>query len=88
LVLHVTGRDLTQRVVVKQDPRMHWSAQQLRARYTMIHELFGDMNQVDTALNTLSTVLNEAPIRTAALAGGNGALALRIAGPQRKPSCC
>lgn len=80
VAVHVDGKTLTQPVRVLQDPRMRWSPAQLQARYAMNRELYGDFDRVDRALNMLSTVLNEAPIRTKALTDAkNGGLALQVA---------
>ena len=80
VVVHVDGDTLRAPVRVLQDPRMHWSAAQLQARYAMNRELYRDVDRVDRALNLLSTVLNEAPLRAKTLAdAGNGALALKVA---------
>jgi hypothetical protein len=72
---------LQQRIVVRADTRIPWSAADLRARRDAIRQLFGDLSRVDVALNDLSTVLNEAPLRTQALsASGNGQLGHDVAG--------
>ncbi|HET9393071.1 MAG TPA: hypothetical protein VFO29_06110 [Candidatus Rubrimentiphilum sp.] len=71
---------LRQPILVQQDPRTHYTLAQMRANYVAAHEVFSDFGRVNTALNTLSTILNEAPLRTKALnAANNGALALRVA---------
>ncbi len=79
LVLHADVT-LRQPVLVLQDPRTHLSAAQLRANYSAMHAVFNDFGRVNAALNSLSTVLNEAPLRTNVLnAAHNGTLALRVA---------
>lgn len=79
LVLHA-GVTLQQPILLRQDPRTHYTAAQLRGSYTAMHAIFADFGRVDDALNLLSTVLNEAPLRTRALnAAGHGAMALRVA---------
>jgi len=79
LVLRAGGT-VKRTIVVRQDPRTHYTGAQLRAGYAAMREVFGDFGRVNVALNTLSTVLNEAPLRTAALNKvQNGALALRVA---------
>lgn len=79
LVLHA-GTTLQRPIIVRQDPRTRYTAAQLRANYTAMRSVFSDFGRVNVALNMLSTVLNEAPLRTRALnAVHNGALALRVA---------
>jgi hypothetical protein len=79
LVLHA-GVTVRRPIVVQQDPRTRYTAAQLRQNYFAMSEVFADFGRVNIALNTLSTVLNEAPLRTAALnQAQNGTLALRVA---------
>jgi photosystem II stability/assembly factor-like uncharacterized protein len=79
LVLHA-GVTVRRPIVVEQDPRTHYTAAQLRQNYVAMSEVFGDFGRVNVALNMLSTVLNEAPLRTAALnKAQKGALALQVA---------
>jgi photosystem II stability/assembly factor-like uncharacterized protein len=79
LVLHA-GVTVRRPIVVRQDPRTRYSAAQLRENYVAMSQVFGDFGRVNVALNMLSTVLNEAPLRTAALnQAQNGTLALRVA---------
>ena len=79
LVLHA-GTTLRRSIVVRQDPRTRYTLAQMRQSYDAMRQIFGDFGRVNVALNTLSTVLNEAPLRTAELnKAGNGALALRVA---------
>jgi len=79
LMLHA-GVTVRRTIVVQQDPRTRYTAAQLRQNYAAMSEVFNDFGRVNVALNGLSTVLNEAPLRTAALnQAGNGALALRVA---------
>jgi photosystem II stability/assembly factor-like uncharacterized protein len=78
-VLHAGGKTLRAPIVVRQDPRTHLTAAQLRSGYASMHQLLTDFGRVNTMLNTLSTVLNEAPLRAQQLsAHGEGALALRV----------
>jgi photosystem II stability/assembly factor-like uncharacterized protein len=80
LVLHA-GATVRSSIVVRQDPRTHYTAAQMRQSYDAMRQVFGDFGKVNVALNVLSTVLNEAPLRTAALnRSQNGALALQVAG--------
>lgn len=79
LVLHA-GITVRRPIVVRQDPRTHYTAAQMRLGYDAMRQVFGDFGRVNIALNMLSTVLNEAPLRTAALnKAHSGALALRVA---------
>lgn len=78
-LIHVNGRTLRAPIVVREDPRMHWSVAELTARRALLRELYSDFNLIDEALNVLSTVVNEAPLRAADLsAGGNGTLATTV----------
>lgn len=77
--LHAGKRVLRGRVLVKQDPRTHYTQAQLRARQAMLAALFADFSRVDVALNTLSAVLQQAPLRQAVLAfSENVGLASRV----------
>ena len=79
LVVHA-GITLKRTIAVRQDPRTHYTSAQLRTNYSAMRRLFADFGRVNVALNGLSTVLNEAPLRTDALNKvKNGALALRVA---------
>ncbi|MGZ3541612.1 MAG: WD40/YVTN/BNR-like repeat-containing protein [Vulcanimicrobiaceae bacterium] len=74
--VHVGGHTLTQAIVVKQDPRSHYTIAQLRAHRDALRDLYGDFNRVDRALDQLSTIAYEAPLRDKSLTGaGNAALA-------------
>jgi photosystem II stability/assembly factor-like uncharacterized protein len=76
LRLHVGGRTLQTPVVVRADPRMHYVRGDAQARNTAVRGLFADFDRVDRALNLLSTIAGEAPVRTkAANAAANTALA-------------
>jgi photosystem II stability/assembly factor-like uncharacterized protein len=78
-VLHAGRTTLRAPIAVRQDPRTHFTAAELRAGYESLHELMTDFGRVNAMLNTLSTVLNEAPLRAKqADARGNTALALRL----------
>jgi len=78
-VLHAGSRTLRAPISVKQDPRTHYTRAQLQSGYGSLHELMSDFGRVNAALNTLSTVLNEAPLRAAQLdAHSQGALASRV----------
>jgi hypothetical protein len=77
VVLHAGSQTLRQTVDVKQDPRTNHSMAELLATQRAQRELFSAIDRVDKALNTLSTVMNEAPLRAAQLQS-NGALAQRV----------
>jgi hypothetical protein len=84
-VLRAGGQTLRAPIVVLQDPRTHFSAAQLLSGYESMHELMDDFGRVNAMLNTLSTVLHEAPLRANQLrARGNSALALRLSGAAAK----
>ncbi len=79
-VLHAGSETFRSPVTVVQDPRTHFTAAQLRSGYESVHRLVSDFGQVNAALNMLSTVLNEAPLRASELrARGQSAQALNIA---------
>lgn len=61
--LHVDGTTLTQTAVVLQDPRTHYTLPELQAHRDRIVALLDDLSRVDGALNLLSTVELEAPLR-------------------------
>ncbi|HEY8315200.1 MAG TPA: hypothetical protein VIG51_13645 [Candidatus Baltobacteraceae bacterium] len=72
-------RILAQRVIVKQDPRTHYTMVQLRARRDALAGLLADFGRVDNALNGLSTIVGESPLRAKALGtAGNAGLAARV----------
>ena len=68
-VVRVTfaGKTYAQPVVVKRDPRTHYTAAQAAALNAATRGLFADLARVDAALNALSTIRVEAPLRSAAL---------------------
>ncbi|HET7813066.1 MAG TPA: hypothetical protein VFL13_01700 [Candidatus Baltobacteraceae bacterium] len=79
VVVHEGGTTLRAPIVVRQDPRTHYTTVQLRAGYALVKQLNGDFDRVDTALNMLSTVMNEAPLRAKALlAHGQSGLAANV----------
>lgn len=78
-VIHDGARTLRESFEVRQDFRTHYTAGQLREGAEQTEMLMRDFDRIDRALNVVSTVLNEAPLRVKALnAAGNGALALRV----------
>jgi hypothetical protein len=80
VVIHAGSVTLRQPVSVQQDPRTHYTIAQLRASQDAMRQALNDFDRVDKALNTLSTITNEAPLRVRSLsAGGQGALAARVA---------
>ncbi len=79
-VLQAGAETLRAPITVRQDPRTHFTQAQLRSGYESMHQLLSDFGRVNSALNVLSTVLNEAPLRAAQLgARSQGGLALRVA---------
>ncbi|MDQ2865843.1 MAG: hypothetical protein M3R51_06415 [Candidatus Eremiobacteraeota bacterium] len=58
LRLHVGGRTLERFIVVKQDPRTHYTLSQLRTRHGRIQALIATFSRVDDALNALSAFAN------------------------------
>lgn len=80
VVVHAGKTTLREPVSVQQDPRTHYSIAELRAAHDAQRDVLSDFDRVDKALNTLSTIQNEAPLRAKALnASGHGALAARVA---------
>jgi photosystem II stability/assembly factor-like uncharacterized protein len=80
IAIHAGNVTLRQPVAVQQDPRTHYTIAQLRASQDAMRQALNDFDRVDKALNTLSTIATEAPLRVRALnAGGQGALAARVA---------
>ncbi|MFN2450428.1 MAG: WD40/YVTN/BNR-like repeat-containing protein [Candidatus Baltobacteraceae bacterium] len=67
VVVHASAQTLRTNVVVRQDPRTHYTASQLRTGHDEQRQLTGDFGRVNVALNMLSTVTSEAPLRAAAL---------------------
>ena len=51
--LHVSAIVLEQPVVVKADPRAHWTQAEYVARYALLHTLNDELSAVDDALNAL-----------------------------------
>jgi photosystem II stability/assembly factor-like uncharacterized protein len=85
LRLQVDGQTLVRPIVVRLDPRGQYSAIGYAASYALQTGLLNDFSHLDVALNVLSTVQIEAPLRAAALAA-NPALAAQVtaAGNQAK----
>lgn len=80
VVVHAGSQTLSTHFYVKQDPRTHYTLTQLAQNRDAQGQVLEDFTRVDSALNRLSTVLNEAPLRMKALQGGhNGGLALAVA---------
>jgi hypothetical protein len=80
VVVHAGPNVRRTTVAVKQDPRTHYTLAQLALNHATFAQALDDFSRVDVALNRLSTVLNEAPLRIKALdAGKHGALALQVA---------
>jgi len=71
---------LRTRFAVEQDPRTHYTLAQLAQNRDAVSLALGDFSRVNDALNRLSTVINEAPLRMKALNDRKqGALALQVA---------
>ena len=80
VVVHAGSQTLRRNLTVEQDPRTHYTLAQLRSAQSAARRVLQDFDRVDKALNMLSTVINEAPLRVKALnAAHQGALALRVA---------
>jgi photosystem II stability/assembly factor-like uncharacterized protein len=78
--LHVDGATLTQTVVVVQDPRTHYTASELQTHRDRVVALLDDLSRVDRALNVLSAVALEAPLRAQKLADAATATQVRAIG--------
>jgi photosystem II stability/assembly factor-like uncharacterized protein len=78
IAVHAGSTILRAAVAVKQDPRTHYSHAQLRVNQRAQEALLSDFSRVDEALNMLSTVMNEAPLRARTLGKGDSALSVRI----------
>jgi hypothetical protein len=80
VAVHAGSVTLHEPIAVQQDPRTHYTIAQLRLAQDAMRAALSDFDRVDRALNTLSTIANEAPLRVRALnAAGHGALAARVA---------
>jgi photosystem II stability/assembly factor-like uncharacterized protein len=79
LRLHAAGRTFTRAIVVRSDPRLHYSQDEYVASYELQTRLLQAYSRVDDALNTLSAVAAEAPLRSAALTkSGDAGLAQAV----------
>ena len=77
--VHVDGRTYARPLVVRQDPRTHYTIAQLQERRARVQALLADLSRVDDALNTLGAVAANGPSRAAALkAAGDAQLAQHI----------
>jgi photosystem II stability/assembly factor-like uncharacterized protein len=80
VVVHAGSQTLRGAFSVRQDPRTHYSLAQLAQNRDAIQLALNDFTRVDETLNRLSTILNEAPLRTKQLdQQKNGTLSLRVA---------
>ena len=80
VLVHAGSTVLRARFDVRQDTRTHYSLAQLEANRAAIAHALDDFSRVDAALNLLSTIVDEAPLRVQALNARNaGALASRVA---------
>lgn len=78
--LHVDGRSYEQAVNVVQDPRTHYSASEIALYRGRAQVLLDELSHLDDALNALSTIAHEAPLRADALRKANQTdLATRVA---------
>lgn len=85
LLLRAGSQTLRRSFAVRQDPRTDYSRAQLEQADTALAGLMNDLSGVDAQLNTLSTVIREAPLRMQTLhASGDGSLALRVAAAAAK----
>ena len=85
IVVHAGSTTMQRRFVVQQDPRTNYTAAQLRQNQRAVAGVVDDLSRVDAALNRLSTVMQEAPLRIDALqAAGNRTLASRVAAAAEK----
>jgi hypothetical protein len=79
VLVHAGSETLREHVTVQQDPRMRYTPAELRSTQEAERSVVSDFDRVDKALNMLSTVLNEAPLRAGALnASGQRVLATRV----------
>ena len=51
--LRASGTTLAQTLVMKADPRAHWTQAEYVARYALLHQLNAELSQIDDALNAL-----------------------------------
>jgi photosystem II stability/assembly factor-like uncharacterized protein len=80
LVLHAGSTTLRAPIAVRQDPRTHYTRAQLAQNQGAVQLALNDFSRTNEALNRLSTVIDEAPLRIKALNDRKaGALALRVA---------
>jgi hypothetical protein len=84
-VVHAGSLTLRTPFSVRQDPRTRYTLAQLASNRDAVQLALDDFSRTDEALNRLSTVLNEAPLRLKSLdRQKNGTLALRIADAESK----
>jgi hypothetical protein len=80
LRLHAGGRVLQRTIVARPDPRLRYTQAQYVASYVLQARLLDAYSRVDEALNALSAVALEAPLRAALLKkSGDAALAQSVA---------
>jgi len=72
--LHAGNVTLQRPILVRADPRLHYPQADYEATYALQQRLLGDFSRLDAALNVLSTVAKEAPLRAAALRQRDAAL--------------
>jgi photosystem II stability/assembly factor-like uncharacterized protein len=79
LRLHAGGQTLERKIDVRPDPRLHYTQAEYEAGYRLQVRLLDELSKVDDALNVLSAVDIEAPLRAADLKkSGNAELAERV----------
>lgn len=84
-VVHAGSLKLRSAFSVRQDPRTQYTLAQLARNRDAVQLALDDFSRTNEALNRLSTVINEAPLRLKSLdKRKNGALALRIADAESK----
>jgi hypothetical protein len=75
--LSLGGREYSQTIEVKADPRAPWSERDYVARRAYLATLYGDFSSVDVDLNSLDAIQTQLADRRKA-AGGNNALVKKI----------
>ncbi|HKU67831.1 MAG TPA: hypothetical protein VJP85_08645 [Candidatus Baltobacteraceae bacterium] len=84
-VVHAGPLTLRTAFPVRQDPRTHYTLAQLAANRNAVQLALDDFSRTNDALNRISTILNEAPLRVAVLnQRKDGTLALRVADASSK----
>jgi photosystem II stability/assembly factor-like uncharacterized protein len=66
-IVHAGKATLRRSFTVEQDPRTRFTLAQLKENHAIQQQAMADFSRVDVALNELSTVVNEAPLRAQVL---------------------